>query len=107
MFKVLALATKVDKKTNSNAINLLAGIITKRDAIKKLVEQIVPRFQGSNQQRVRIVNMEQRRLGDNAEMAFIELTGNDLAKYEEAVTLEKVIKSSQSIGQVRHEGLPH
>ena len=39
---------------------------------------------------VRIVNMEKKRLGDNAEMAYIELTGNDLEKYEKAITEEKV-----------------
>lgn len=34
--------------------------------------------------------MDKRRLGDNAEIAYIELTGNDLEKYEKAITEEKV-----------------
>ena len=40
---------------------------------------------------VRVKNMNERRLGDNSKLAFIEYVGNEIEKYETAVQKERVI----------------
>lgn len=95
---MLRIAKDVNEK-KSGAINrlrgsllwLMLGILTTKLAVKKLVEQILPRMQGSNSPMVRVKNMPGTREGDNARLAFIEYAGNETEKYEKAVEKERVI----------------
>ncbi|CAD8059417.1 unnamed protein product [Paramecium sonneborni] len=70
-------------KNRGNAINRLMGILTTRFAIKKLINEIVPKFKDPKEQVFKVVEIN-RRKSDFARMGYIEFNKNEIAKYEES-----------------------
>ena len=51
------------------------GYLTTREAIEKLVTEVVPRLEDSHHQNIIIKKMDKFRKGDNAQMGYIEIKG--------------------------------
>ena len=62
-----------DKLTKFNAIKYLNGKLTTKEAVKKLLEDVAPRFKNTIGGYTRIIRIGERK-GDNAQLARIELT---------------------------------
>lgn len=71
---------------------------TKQDAVSKLIDEIVPRFEERNGGYTRIIKMD-RRLGDGAEMCLIELLSNS----EETSSKEKIDTSAEKKSDVKDD----
>lgn len=76
----------------------LMGILTTDLSRKKLLMEICVRFKDKNSYFTRIVPIGDR-LGDCAPMAYIEILGNDIEKYEAA--LEKQRKETSKVPEFR------
>ncbi len=55
--------------------------VWKKEALKKLFDEIGPRFEGRNGGYVRVVRIKERK-GDGAPMAMVELVGSEYKKKE-------------------------
>ncbi len=66
--KLVTLGKKGDLASRRRALELLPD----RHVVKKLFEDIAPRFEGRNGGYTRIVKLPNRRKGDGAELAIIE-----------------------------------
>jgi len=66
--KLVTLGKKGDLASRRRALQLLPD----RRVVKKLFEDIAPRFEGRNGGYTRIIKLPERRRGDGAELALIE-----------------------------------
>jgi len=66
--KLVTLGKKGDLASRRRALQLLPD----RKVIKKLFDDIAPRFEGRNGGYTRIIKLPERRKGDNTEQAIIE-----------------------------------
>ncbi len=66
--KLVTLAKKGDLASRRRALQLLPD----RQVIKKLFEDIAPRFEGRNGGYTRIIKLAERRKGDCAELSILE-----------------------------------
>ena len=82
--KIITLGKKGDLHARRRAFDLLRD----RDAVKKLFDEIVPRFKDRQGGYTRVYKMGWR-LGDAAPMALIELTTYTLPKKEKKSTVSK------------------
>jgi large subunit ribosomal protein L17 len=82
--KTITLGKKGDLHARRRAFDLLRD----RDAVKKLFDEIAPRFKDRQGGYTRVYKMG-RRLGDAAPMALIELTTYALPKKEKKSTVSK------------------
>src|SRR4030066_1527141 len=67
------LITKARKGPNFNNVKYLKTMLTTDDAVKKILNDVAPRFLQVNGGYTRIIKMSER-IGDNAPLARIELT---------------------------------
>ncbi len=68
--KLITLGKKGDLASRRRALALLAN---NKVAVKKLFEDIAPRYEGRNGGYTRIVKLPLRRAGDSCELAILEL----------------------------------
>ena len=66
--KLITLSKRGDLASRRRALELLPD----RKVVKKLFEEIAPRFEGRNGGYTRIIKLPYRRKGDNTEIAIIE-----------------------------------
>ncbi len=66
--KLVTLGKKGDLAARRRALQLLPD----REVIKKLFEDIAPRFEGRNGGYTRVIKLPDRRRGDGAELAILE-----------------------------------
>jgi large subunit ribosomal protein L17 len=67
------------KKSDLNARKCAARILYDKKAIKKLFEQLVPRYENKNPSFVKVYKLSPR-LGDNADMVLLELLDKKVFK---------------------------
>ncbi|ADO45129.1 ribosomal protein L17 [Hydrogenobacter thermophilus TK-6] len=67
--RLITLAKKGDLASRRRAL----AILPNRSAIKKLFEDIAPRYEGRNGGYTRILKLPSRRIGDGCELAILEL----------------------------------
>jgi len=72
--KVITLAKEGSLASRRRALALLGG---DREIVKKLFEEIAPRFEGRNGGYTRILHLDEHRLGDNAPQVIFELVGEE------------------------------
>lgn len=72
------LITKAKKK-NLNNIRIISKFIKDRVLLKKLFEEIAPRFLDRNGGYTRVIKLK-RRVGDGAELAYLELIGEQIER---------------------------
>ena len=61
------------KKGDLTARRLALQLLPDKKAIRKLFEEVAPRFEGRNGGYTRIVKLPERRKGDGCELAILEL----------------------------------
>jgi large subunit ribosomal protein L17 len=66
--KLVTLGKRGDLASRRRALELLPD----REAVRKLFEDIAPRFEGRNGGYTRVVKLAERRRGDGAELAILE-----------------------------------
>ncbi|MFP4082029.1 MAG: 50S ribosomal protein L17 [Candidatus Aminicenantes bacterium] len=76
------------KKDTLHARRKALSFIFKKDTVKKLFDEIAPRFSERPGGYTRIVKLDSR-AGDGAELAMIELVGSEFKKKEKKKTKEK------------------
>ena len=89
--EVRAMAEKMitlGKKNTLASRRAALAYITKEDAVKKLFDQVAPKYANRNGGYTQIYKLGPRR-GDAAEMALIKLTKYELVKKEEPKKAEK------------------
>jgi len=66
--KLVTLAKKGDLSSRRRAL----AILPNKQAVRKLFEDIAPRFEGRNGGYTRIIKLPDRRVGDSCELAILE-----------------------------------
>ncbi len=74
-------AITLGKDGSLHSRRLALKYVWKKEVLKKLFEEIAPRFEGRNGGYVRIVRLGERK-GDGASMAMVELVGSEYKKKE-------------------------
>ncbi|MGQ9618130.1 MAG: 50S ribosomal protein L17 [Candidatus Aminicenantia bacterium] len=74
-------AITLAKEGSLHSRRLALKYIWKKGTLKKLFEEIGPRFEGRNGGYTRIVKLEERK-GDGAQLAIVELVGSEYKKKE-------------------------
>lgn len=69
------------KAGNDSQVHKLRSFLEINPAQQKLVKEIIPRMQNRSGNYTKVVKLDRRR-GDNAQEAYIELWGNPIAQYE-------------------------
>ena len=87
--------TRAKVNTLSN-IRILAKDIQDKDILKKLFTEIGPSFANRNGGYTRIIKLN-KRLGDGAEMAYLELILDDVAPKKKAKKADKAEKTESII----------
>lgn len=89
------------KRDTLHARRQAAAYLLKPEAVKKLFEQIGPRFSERPGGYTRIVKLSQTRKGDGSEQALIELLGTEIKRKaeERRKRREERIKAAQEAGQ--------
>jgi len=85
------------KKADLNAIKKLHTIFFDKNAVKKVIEELVPRYKNRNSGFIKSYHLKNR-LGDNAEMMRLELVDKKIF-----VTEEKVAKVSKKVEKVEEK----
>ena len=70
--KLVTLGKKGDLPSRRRALQLLPD----KEAVKKLFEEIAPRFEGRDGGYTRVLKLPHRRKGDGAELALLEWVSN-------------------------------
>jgi len=96
--KIITLGKKGDLHARRRAFDLLRD----RDAVKKLFEEITPRFKDRMGGYTRIYKMG-RRLGDAAPMALVELTTTTSAEKKKKSTVKKAKEALQKVAPKKKE----
>lgn len=84
------------KVNNLHNIRIVAKTIQDKDILKKLFTEIAPNYVGRDGGYTRIIKMS-RRLGDGAEMAYLELIN------EEATPKKKTAKKDKPVAEAKAE----
>jgi large subunit ribosomal protein L17 len=89
------------KRDTLHARRQAAAYLLKPEAVKKLFEQIGPRFSERPGGYTRIVKLGQMRKGDGSEQALIELLGSEIKRKaeERRKRREERIKEAQEAGE--------
>jgi len=89
------------KRDTLHARRQAAAYLLKPEAVKKLFEQIGPRFSERPGGYTRIVKLSQTRKGDGSEQALIELLGSEIKRKaeERRKRREERIKAAQEAGE--------
>jgi len=89
------------KRDTLHARRQAAAYLLKPEAVKKLFEQIGPRFSERPGGYTRIVKLSQTRKGDGSEQALIELLGTEIKRKaeERRKRREERIKAAQEAGE--------
>ena len=74
---------------NNQYQHKLRGIVHSPAALRKLREELAPRHQGQYCNYTRVVRLDKRK-GDNAQTAYVEIRGNSLEHYEKALEKEQL-----------------
>lgn len=74
-------AITLAKDGSLHSRRLALKYVWKKEAVKKLFDEIGPRFEGRNGGYIRIVRLGERK-GDGAPMAMVELVGSEYKKKE-------------------------
>ena len=85
--KLITLAKKDDAATRLHRIRQAASILQDKTAVKKLFDEIGPRFANRPGGYSRILRLADHRIGDGSAKAIIELVDNDV--------LERKIKAAE------------
>lgn len=84
---------------NLHNIRLISRVIQDKDILKKLFEEIAPRYVGRNGGYTRIIKLK-KRMGDGADMAYIELLTDEIQttkkKKKKDTGADKSVKSDKS-----------
>ncbi len=81
-------AITLAKDGSLHSRRLALKYVWKKEALKKLFEEIGPRFADRNGGYTRVVKLQQRK-GDGAQMAIVELVGSEFKKKEKKEKKEK------------------
>lgn len=86
----------IAKKNDLRARRILEGYLFDKNAVKKMLEVLVPRFQKTNSGFIKTYKLGSR-LGDNAEMVLMQLVEGEVATpVTEKVPPKKVVKSKEN-----------
>ena len=85
--KLITLAKKDDAASRLHRIRQVASVLQDKTAVKKLFDEIAPRFANRPGGYVRVLRLPDHRIGDGGEKAIFELVDNDV--------LERQIKAAE------------
>ena len=85
--KLITLAKKDDAATRLHRIRQVASVLQDKTAVKKLFDEIAPRFANRPGGYVRVLRLPDHRIGDGGEKAIFELVDNNV--------LERQIKAAE------------
>lgn len=85
--KLITLAKKDDAATRLHRIRQVASVLQDKTAVKKLFDEIAPRFANRPGGYVRVLRLPDHRIGDGGAKAIFELVDNDV--------LERQIKAAE------------
>jgi len=86
--KMITLAKKDEPKTRLHRIRVAVSYLQDKTAVKKLFDEIGPRFKNRPGGYTRILRLADYRIGDGSSKAILELVDNDV--------LERQIKAAES-----------
>ncbi|MFT4513609.1 MAG: large subunit ribosomal protein L17 [Planctomycetota bacterium] len=85
--KLITLAKKDDPATRLHRIRQAASVLQDKTAVKKLFDEIGPRFANRPGGYIRVLRLADHRIGDGSTKALFELVDNDV--------LERQIKAAE------------
>lgn len=85
--KMITLAKRGDDKDRLHRIRKAVSYLQDKSAVKKLFDEIAPRYQNRAGGYVRILRLSDARIGDGSTRAILELVDNDV--------LERQIKAAE------------
>lgn len=86
--KLLLNAIRVAKTNSTQSRAHLQSFLTTTLARRKIVKEIAARMGDKNNNFINVRFLSERRKGDKAEMAYIEIRGNELDNYEKSLEKE-------------------
>ena len=89
ILRILRLARKFLKTEDERYFKKVQGYLTTQLAIEKLFKEIMPRLENQTGLSVNIKKLDKFRKGDNAQMGYIEIVGNEIEEYELAMKEEE------------------
>jgi large subunit ribosomal protein L17 len=87
--RVITLARRFLKSENEMHFRMCQRFLTTEAAVIKLFKEILPRLDNVDGDPIKVVKLQKFRRGDNAQMGYIEITGNEIAQYEKAMNEEE------------------
>jgi len=95
--KMITLARSDDAKTRLHRIRRAVSFLQDKDAVKKLFDEIGPRFKSRPGGYVRILRLPDYRIGDGGSKAILELVDNNVLENQLKIAEEEAAEDTAGV----------